>query len=56
LTDPKPNHFDELQTIANLHPKITEAVAENPPKPNLKCHFVAYIHVDGPLFEFGKSF
>jgi hypothetical protein len=54
LKDKKPNHFDDLQDIAALYPQLTEAIADDPPKTALKCHFVAYIHVDGQLIEFGR--
>jgi hypothetical protein len=43
-----------LQVIAAFHPKITKEIADNSPKSALKCHFVAYIHIDGQLIEFGK--
>jgi hypothetical protein len=56
LKEPKPNHFDDLQAIPVFHPQNTEAIADDRPKTALKSHFVVYIHVDGQLFEFGKSF
>lgn len=50
---PEPDNYDDLKLIVGLHPLIEDLFADETNETSLKGHFVAYVHVDGQLIEFG---